>query len=188
MLLAGSHSASGQKREDGEKARLATKRMSASVEKMWVEKIVQKLSEEFVYLVGGSERVGLRQPRFKLHLGRREGLQSRQETWHTFYAEVISNGEIAILSADRRRRYTWCGEPIRLPDSNAGARTIAFAEPTHSYGSILQAVADLVVRHGMLEPEVMAELGKVKENGSEVSEKAGQILKADRCVSTIWDN
>jgi len=83
--------------------------------------------------------------------------QLKEENCEAFLTQVIHPGEISVRSVDKRC-YARIGHPIHTNIIPILHATMAASVPSHSYGTILQLVADLIPRHNMLNPEVMAEL------------------------------
>jgi len=146
---------SGRKRSAEETSHVAVKRVCREVEALRTGGV--HCMGDYSYKVGGDRPISHQQRRFELHVGGRQGPSARGGgvAWQ-FHAEVVGNGEIAILSADGRR-YTRCGDAVKERNKTkvTTSTTTAIADrlrsliapapsPTHSYGTVVQAVADLI--------------------------------------------
>jgi len=133
---------------------MALKKMCVGVEALRSEKRVQWLSPDFIFQVVAKEEVRVNQPDFEIRICHSQS-QHESDKWVAFHARVLFNGDISLRSADNHR-YTQCGDPFRAEQSKKSNVGDASAEPTHSYGTVLQLVADTVTRHQLLKPELMA--------------------------------
>lgn len=207
---------SGEQNSAEERYRIAVEKMCATVEALRAGNLAHPLNREFSYRVvgAGGDEVSPQQPLFGLQL-RRAG----QQQWWKFLAEVVGNGEIAIrrcgIEEGTQARYALCGDPVEKtaevpkdsPSSSTGAlgkvvsgtllfwrggKDKAFAQPSHTYGTVLHAAVGLIHQHGKLADwGLVARVSSKSHSRSKFpfpSSKGGRREPGeDECVRSIWE-